>query len=201
VDIILERKIKINGVRNGVLLGIVYSLIQIFYFYYITRMAGSAFLLISGRVIFPLLLPILSVIYFCLDSRKRNGGFWTFKQATTGIFIMLCIAYIVYLLGVNLLFNKVIEPNNIQKTEAAIISKKTAIMKQNGVDQKNIDAAIADTKKDFGENKPATALNIIFQNAMAIIFLFVIAVLFASMIRNAEYVSVADQNNRQPVDR
>ncbi|HWZ04040.1 MAG TPA: DUF4199 domain-containing protein [Mucilaginibacter sp.] len=195
MDINLERKIKVNGVKNGLLLGIVYSAIQILYFYYITKMADSAFLLISGRVVFPLLLPILSVIYFCLNSRKKIGGFWTFKQATTGIFIMLCVAYIVYTLGVSLLFNKVIEPNNIQKTEAAIISKKTAIMKQSGVKQKDIDAAIADTKKDFGEDKPATLFYIIFENGMAILFLFVFAILFASMIRNAEYVSMADKNN------
>jgi len=193
-DIILERKIKVNGVKNGLLLGIVYSAIEIFYFYYITKMAGSAFLLISGRVIFPLLLPILSFAYFSLDSRKKIGGFWTFKQATTGIFIMLCVAYIVYSLCVGLLFNKVIEPHNIQKTEAAIISKKTAIMKQDGVAPKNIEAAIADTKKDFGEDKPASALYIVFQNAMAILFLFVFAILCASVIRNAEYVTVADAN-------
>lgn len=198
MDINLERKIKINGVKNGLLLGIVYSAIEIFYFYYITKMAGSAFMLISGRVVFPLLLPILSVIYFCLNTRKKIGGFWTFKQATTGIFIMLCVAYIVYSLGVSLLFNRVIEPNNIQKTEAAIVSKKAAIMKQSGAKQKDIDAAIADTKKDFGEDKPASLFYIIFENAMAILFLFVIAILFASMIRNAEYVTVTDEANSRP---
>jgi len=198
VDINLERKIKINGIKNGLLLGIVYSVIEIFYFYYITKMAGSAFMLISGRVVFPLLLPILAVIYFCLNSRKKIGGFWTFKQATTGIFIMLCVAYIVYTLGVSLLFNRVIEPNNIQKTEAAIVSKKTVIMKQSGAKQKDIDAAIADTKKDFGDDKPASLFYIIFENAMAILFLFVFAILFASMIRNAEYVSVTEQANSRP---
>ncbi|WP_295673727.1 DUF4199 domain-containing protein [uncultured Mucilaginibacter sp.] len=195
MDINLERKIKLNGVKNGLLLGIVYSAIEIFYFYYITKIAGSALLLISGRVLFPLVLPILGVIYFCLKSRKQAGGFWTFKQATTGIFIMLCVAYIVYTLGVSLLFNKVIEPNNIQKTEAAVIGKKIAIMKQSGAKQSDINAAIADTKKDFGEDKPASLFYIIFENAMAILFLFVFAILFASMIRNAEYVSVTDPNN------
>jgi hypothetical protein len=156
-------------------------------------------MLITGRVVFPLLLPLLAVIYFCLNSRKQAGGFWTFKQATTGIFIMLCVAYIVYTLGVSLLFNKVIEPNNIQKTEAAVIEKKIAIMKQSGAKQSDINAAIADTKKDFGEDKPASLFYIIFENAMAILFLFVFAILFASMIRNAEYISVTEQH-KHPIN-
>jgi len=47
-----EQKIKINGVKSGLWLGLAITSLGIFYFYYITSIAKSAILLVAGPVFF-----------------------------------------------------------------------------------------------------------------------------------------------------
>jgi len=145
-------------------------------------------LFILAPIIFRAFIPIFVVLFLCFNIRKNVGGLWTFKQATTGIFIMLITAYLFNLAGKDLVFDKVIEPDGVEKIKTAAINAKASNMKEKGVSQDKIDASIANMKKDFVQKDSFSIGNFVTENVFIILFLFVFALIFASLIRNAEYV-------------
>ena len=187
----LEQNIKKNGFKNGLILGVVIAILNILSFYLITATSISAMLFILAPIVCRAVIPMIVLLLLCFRVRKNVGGLWTFKQATTGIFIMLITAYVINLAGKDLLFDKVIEPNSVEKTKTAAIAVKASNMKERGFTQDKINAAIADMKNDFIQKDSVSLGNFITENVFIILFLFVFALIFASLIRNAEYVSVA----------
>ena len=106
----LDKQIRKVGLNNGLILGIIVLILGIFAFYFMTQMTTSFWMVVLvGPVLFSLLIPILILIFYCIDFRKKIGGYWTFKQAFTGIFIMLLVAYVVTAIGRDLVFAKLVE--------------------------------------------------------------------------------------------
>jgi len=184
----LEQLIRKTGFKNGLILGLVITTLNILSFYLITSSSIPALLFILAPIIFRAFIPIFVVLFLCFNIRKNVGGLWTFKQATTGIFIMLITAYLFNLAGKDLVFDKVIEPDGVEKIKTAAINAKASNMKEKGVSQDKIDASIANMKKDFVQKDSFSIGNFVTENVFIILFLFVFALIFASLIRNAEYV-------------
>jgi hypothetical protein len=184
----LEQLIRKTGFKNGLILGLVITALNILSFYLITSSSIPTLLFILAPIVLRAFIPLFVVLFLCFNIRKNVGGLWTFKQATTGIFIMLITAYLFNLAGKDLVFDRVIEPNSVEKTKTAAINVKTANMKEKGFSQDKIDASIADMKKDFVQKDSFSITNFITENVFIILFLFVFALIFASLIRNAEYV-------------
>jgi hypothetical protein len=179
----LEQKIKINGIKSGLLLGLILTALGIFSFYFITVMAKSAMLFLIGPSIFSLIIPIILVVLFCFDARKRIGGYWDFKQATTGIFIMFFTAYMFQTIGRDLIFAKLIEPDMVQKTQAAAINATTSMMQKAHIPQAQIDKNVANIQKDFNDQKNVSTGKIVQSIAITIIFIFVLAIVFGAFFK------------------
>ncbi|MDF2432795.1 MAG: hypothetical protein JWP44_2426 [Mucilaginibacter sp.] len=179
----LEKRIKINGVINGLLLGVILTALSIFSYYFITAITSSPVLFVAGPIMFSVFIPIFAVVLFCFNARKKIGGYWTFRQATTGIFIMFLTAYLVQFAGKNLIFDKVIEPNNVQMTQNAAINAKVAILKERKTDPRVIERNIIELKKDFNQQKNLTVGNTIQGMVFSILFVFLFALIFASLFK------------------
>jgi len=179
----IERRIKINGVKSGLLLGIITTALGVFYFYFITSIAKSPILIVAGPVFFYLFIPIFVIVYLCFDARKKIGGYWTFKQATTGIFIMFLVAYLLYLVFMNLIFYKFIEPNYLQKTQVAAIAAKTTFMKQNGASADAIRSNLAEMNKSIGQQTSVTIGSTVIWIFIYTIFIFIFALIFGSLFK------------------
>jgi len=179
----LQQQIKVNGIKTGILLGLVITALSITSYYFITSISNSPVLFVAGPIVFSIFIPILLVVFFSFNQRKRVGGFWTFKQATTGIFVMLLTAYFLQLVGKDLIFDKLIEPNNVANTQKVALAAKAEIMKQRGAKQADIDKSLNDLKDEFSRQKNisigGTAQSIVFST----LFAFVFAIIFASLFK------------------
>jgi hypothetical protein len=179
----LEQKIKKIFIKNGLLLGAVRLGLSIVSFYFITAINTSPILFVAAPLFFSVVIPIVVVVMICLNGRKKIGGYWSFKQAVTGIFIMFFIAYIIQTVGRDLIFAKLIEPNMVEKTETAFINASSAIKKKAGVNQKQMDQNIADIKKNFDEQKNVTIGKSAQAIAISILFIFVFALIFGALFK------------------
>jgi len=177
------------SVQYGSLLGVVLLALSIFSFYFITKIVQSQLIFLITPVFFSLL-PIALVIIFCFNERKKIGGYWNFKQATTGIFIMCLTAFVIQTVGVDLIFEKFIEPNMAYKTQAATI---TIMMKKEQIDQKQIDEKITDLKNNL-DNQKNNVIDIIRIKTLQIILLFVLAIIFGALFKRNEPIPA------QPID-
>jgi hypothetical protein len=185
----IDKRIKITFLKYGVVLGVLYLMLTIASYYFITSGAQSPVLFIASPIIFRLVIPVLITLFLCFKGRKQIGGLWTFKQATTGIFVMLFIAFLIQFIGKDIIFDRYVEPNGIQKIQNAAITAKTINLKQKGYDQKTIDKNIDEMKKDLAQQTNAlTPGSVISEIVFSTIFIFLFALIFASLFRNAEYV-------------
>jgi len=178
-----EQRIKIIFLKYGVVLGFILLTLSISSYYLITRVTTSPVLFIAIPVFFSLFIPILLTVYFCFNGRKQLGGYWTFKQATTGIFIMFLMAYLIQFVGKDIVFDKFIEPDNIAITQNAAVKAKTTLMKQNHDSQKAIDHSMAEMKKDFATQQNSTIGSTIQGIVFSILFVFLFALIFGSLFK------------------
>lgn len=179
----VEKLIKKNALNGGLLLGAVSCVLGIFSFYFMTSMTTSFWAMITVPMLFSMIVPLILAVFISLDMRKKIGGYWSFKQATTAIFIMFIVSYIVSGIIVNGLFVRVIEPNMIEKTKTAMVDATGAMMEKSGADQAKIDKQTAEVEKKFDEQKNTTIGKTIQSIAINIVLLFVLALIFGAIFK------------------
>jgi len=179
----LNTSIRSKALNNGLILGCILFVLSIFVFYLITSIANSVWMISFAPLVFSVILPIIAAVFLCIDLRKKLGGYWTLRQATTGIFIMFILAYAVQAIGRDLIFAKLIEPDMVQKTETAIVNSTSAMMEKSGLQQDEIDKKTETIEKQFDEQKNQSAGKIIQGIAINIVLIFAVSLIFAAILK------------------
>src|ERR1700753_4474302 len=105
----LDIKIRRESIKSSIILGLILLALNIFLFYLITSISTSPMMiLVIGPQSLSIAIPLFIAILFSINIRKKVGGYWTFKQAATGIFILFLIAYLIKIIGSDFVFDKVI---------------------------------------------------------------------------------------------
>jgi hypothetical protein len=189
----IEQKLRKNGITNGLLLGIIIFVSGIISFYFITAMTNNMIMLVLGPILFSTLVPLIFAVVFCFDLRKKIGGFWSYRQATTGIFIMFLCAYLLSYAG-NLVFSKVIEPDMVEKMKTVFVTTTTNVLEKQKVDQETIDKKVSDIESNFDSQKKMTAVTVVKSLGIAIIMDFVLALIFAAFFKREPLLQAEDHN-------
>ncbi len=187
----LDSSIKKNGFSNGLLLGVALFIVNVIAFYiFISSTAPMTIILVP--LFFTILIPLGISIFLTLDLRKKIGGFWTFRQATTGIFVMFFMAFVVQYVTRDLIFAKVIEPEMTTKMQTAVVNLTTAMMEKTGVDQTKIDAKIDEIQHQFETQQQVGLVKTLQGFVTAIIFTFVLALIFGVIFKRERPLSPYD---------
>jgi len=178
----IEKEIKKNAVIKGLLLGIIVTALSIFSFYFIIRAQAPALILI---VMFSCstLLPIMVSIFFCIDMRKKVGGYWGLRQSITGIFLMFLVGYAILTIGRDLVFAKFIEPDMSSKVESVMVGVKQNRLIAQGAPANEIKSQINELKKELATPANVTLFDILNSYIKTIILLFAIAVVFGAAFK------------------
>lgn len=180
-----DKEIKKQGLIKGVFLGLVISAISIIYFYFMVTVAKSAVVITFGSMLFSYLLPLTAAALFSLKLRAKIGGLWTMRQASTGIFIMFFVSYLMAFIIKDQLFAKVIEPNMVQKTEIAMGNALNKLKDETTKpeEKKEADAKIVEMKKAFDAERAVSIGQQIQSLGISIILLFVLSIIFAAFFK------------------
>jgi hypothetical protein len=179
----LNQVIKRKALEKGLVLGVILLVLGVFSYYFMTGMTENMWLILFGPMLISLLLPLVVAIFFSIGLRKEIGGFWNFKQAVTGIFIMFFVANILSFIGRDLIFAKVVEPNMIENMQTAMVNSTSAMLEKSGQEQEAIDKKVEEINQQFEKQKNPTIGSTIQSQLIAIIFLFVLAVIFAAIFK------------------
>ncbi len=152
----LDKEIKKNAFNSGVILGTIILVLGIVTFYLITGGTSSIWMVIIAPIVLSVLIPITIAAFFCISLRKKIGGFWTFKQAVTGIFIMFFTAYVIQALGSDLIFAKFVEPQMVEKVDNAVLNATKTMMEKSNTPQETIDSKVEQMQKQYDEQKNVT---------------------------------------------
>ena len=176
-------EIRKQGALSGIPLGVILMVLSIFSFYFVTSIANSFWMITLGPVIFSVIIPLVVAALFSGELRKKIGGFWKFRQAVTGIFVMLAVAYVITYIGANLIFGKLIEPQMTEKTQTAIQNATVKYMESKNVDQEQIDKSLDQMQKQFDMQKNLSPVKIITALAISLIMIFVLALIYAAIYK------------------
>ena len=162
---------------NGVIIGILSTVIGVVTYYVFPSLLGSMSFGIGTLVV-----SLLIYIFFTLDLRKKIGGFWTFKEALKGIFLMSFIAGLVYSLA-NVVFYKFIEPGAFEKIAGFMESGMSQTFENMGMEQEKIDEAVAKQIEGIKAQYDPTFAQFFKNLGIAVIIQFVMSLIFAAIFK------------------
>ena len=183
----LNSKIKRQAIPLGLIFGVILTVIGIVSFY--LMISTTSIIVISAvPIILSFIVPLILAIIFSKNLRTKIGGFWNFRQATSGIFIILISGFLVQFIVRDMLFAKIIEPDMIQKMETAMVASVTPMLEKSNAGQETIDKKIEDIQKNFDEQKNLSIGKQIQAVVITIIFVFVLALILAAFLKKEGHV-------------
>ncbi|WP_316817273.1 DUF4199 domain-containing protein [Pedobacter nyackensis] len=173
--------LKPEAAKNGIGLGLLSLVVGILSAYLLVGSESmmSVFLIPIGV---GLIIPLVIAVLFCFDLRKKIGGYWNFRQAASGIFIMFLVTYVISNIG-NVFFNKFIEKDMTTRIQTTVVNATTEMMKGQGMDEDLIDKKVEDMNRDFEQKNQGTIMQTIQGHVIGIIIVFVVALLFAALFK------------------
>lgn len=181
-EVILDQKeLKKGGALNGLIFGAIVLVAGILSVYVLANTSNFA-LVVATPLIVSLLVPLAAAVFLTLKLRKRIGGYWTLRQATTGIFIMFIVAYTFSSIS-NFVFYEVSGPDLKVRTKENLVRVTTSFLEAQGATQDEIDASVDKVTAGFAEGAALSTGQIIQGYLQAIIIIFVAALIFAAIFK------------------
>lgn len=136
-----------------------------------------------------LLIGIALGIYFSIDMRRKIGGYWSFKEALSSIFLMFVTqALIVFFF--TLIFGKFLEPGYAVKMKEIMVNNMTNMMEKLGSSQEQIDEALAKNDETFSKQFDPGPKELLVGIAGVMIMYFIGALIFAAIFKKDRPVFV-----------
>lgn len=166
-----------NAINNGVIIAIISIAIQLIIYYAMPSLFGSVG---TGIGIWVVLLIIY--VLLTLDLRKKIGGFWSFKDALKGIFLMSLIANAGSAVF-NFIFYKFLEPNAYDKIIGFVTEGLTGTYEKMGMSQDKVDEAIAQVETSLKSQFQPSILDFLKTLGISILVGFVMSLIFAAIFK------------------
>lgn len=166
-----------HAAKNGLIVGVIGFVITILTYYMAPAMLGNTMFGV-GMMFVSLILYII----FTLDLRKKIGGYWSFKDALRGIFLMAFIAGLVSLVA-NYIFYNFIEPGVYDKISGYVVQGLTETFEKMGMDQEQIDKQIEGMQDSLRAQYSPTIGDLLKSLGLAILVEFVLSLIFAAIFK------------------
>src|SRR5690554_3013656 len=121
-------------------------------------------------------------IYFTLDIRKQIGGFWTFREAISAIFVLFITPSII-LYFFSLAFGKWIEPDYNRIITEASLNATTELMENISSDQEVIDKTIAETEEALESQLNPSFFDIVKSLGFSVLVYFIFSLIWAAIFK------------------
>lgn len=173
--------LKPEALKNGIGLGLISLVLGVISAYLLVG-AESMMAIFLIPMLIGLIIPIAVAVFFCIDLRKKIGGYWSFRQATSGIFIMFLVAYALSTIG-NVAFNKFIEKDMAERIQTTVVNATSSMMKSQGMDEDMVDKKIDEMNNEFDKKNKGTIMQTIQGHAIGVIIVFVFALIFGALFK------------------
>ena len=165
------------AITNGVIIGILSTVIGVVTYYVFPSLLGS-----MSFGIATLVFSLLIYIFFTIDLRKKIGGYWNFREALKGIFLMSFIAGLLYSVA-NFAFYKFVEPGAFEKIAGFMESGMSQTFENMGMEQEKIDETVAKQIEGIKAQYDPTPAQFFKNLGIAVIIQFVMSLIFAAIFK------------------
>lgn len=171
--------LKQEALKNGAIWGVINLVIFLVTWYMMPSLMSSY--AYSGLL---MLVGIALAVFFCLDMRKKAGGYWSFSEALGNIFVMFLLSMaIMYVF--NILFGKFIDTSYPETMKELVLSKTEETFKSLGMDEAAASQALQSTSDSLDKQFTPTFSQAIVGFGISAIFYFIGALIFAAIFKKA----------------
>lgn len=191
----LNRRIRIKGAIYGTILGAVILSLHILSYLIMVKLSTPLWVTAFSPLLFTNVLPVVAAVLLCLHLREKIGGYWSLREAASGIFAMFLTSYLIFFFGF-LLFSKVIEPATDINLQNKIESVKAAIRKEQGTSLQHINEETKALRKDFNARQNAGVWGFVQSFGIVIVLLFIASLIFGALFKNDEPVYASPEKKQ-----
>ena len=185
--------IRKDAFQAGVILGVVLLLLDIIEFYILGHSASVSLIFLSHLFV-NLIIPLIVAIVLIKRLRRKTGGYWNLRQATSGIFIAFITAYILSAPG-TFLFVKYINPSLIVEAKDNLVNVLSGFFDRINAEQDKVDDLLANIELHFNAVAQGGFGAVISNLLSSIIILFVTALIFAAIFKREVPHETISQNH------
>ncbi len=170
--------LKQEALKNGAIWGAI-NIVMFLVTWYGMPSLMSSYVYMGITVV----IGIVLAVFFCIDLRKKAGGYWSFSQALwpiVGMFLMNMTIVLVFTLA----FGKFIDPTYPVKMKEASMENTAKMMESfGGGDEAMVSEQMSKADERFEKQFNPGFKEFIFQYGMAAIFYFIGALIFAAIFK------------------
>ncbi len=171
--------IKNEALKNGLIWGAVNIVIFLATWYLAPDLMSS-----YAYAAITILIGIAFAIFFCIDMRKKVGGYWTFGEALWPIFVTFVLAMgIVFVF--NIVFGKYIDPSYPEKMKEMVLTKTESTMKSFGLSDEEISKAMDKTHENVEQQFSPNFSQAIVGFGISAVMYFIGALIFALIFKRS----------------
>lgn len=177
------------ALRGGLFIGAIYVVVLI-----VLQIVDPVILFTNSLIgILMTIIPIVLLVVIGLDTRKKIGGYWTYKQAFQCLIIMSF--FLVLLTQIyNFILIKYYDPTLIVKIKDALVESISSKLSKFGMDQDAIDAAVKKSTTSIEEKMQPNFKNLVINFGISFLWYGVVSLIVAAIIKKVRPLYVQDES-------
>jgi NADH:ubiquinone oxidoreductase subunit 6 (subunit J) len=175
------KEIRKDAFLKGLVLGALLLIIDIASLYLLANSQSLMIILLSYLMAY-FIIPLTVAIILIKKLREKIGGYWTLRQATSGIFIMFLTGYLFSSAG-SFVFIKYVQPQIPEMAKNNFVNVFSNFMSRVDADQDKIDETVENIEQQFEAMGQATVGSFFGNMVTSIIILFITALILAAIFK------------------
>lgn len=171
------------GAKYGLILGAILLVVNISSIYYLAYVNTSVISLFFTSFFTSYILLLALAIGAVIILRKTVGGYWNLKQATTGIFFMFYMAFLINYIGRDIIFSHMVDPVTVRKANDRTINAYRSAQMLTKKPQKEVDANVKIMQDALSNGYNITAGGIIEYLITWVLFIFLLSIIFGALFK------------------
>ncbi|MBC8052253.1 MAG: DUF4199 domain-containing protein [Sphingobacteriaceae bacterium] len=180
------KRIRKQAFSNGFILGAVLLIADILILYALAY-SKSVSLIFFSYLLVVFIIPLTAAIILIRHLRKKIGGYWNLRQATSGIFIIFISAYLISSAG-SFLFIQYMKPDIMADAKRNSVNVFGNFFEKIDADPDEADKLIESVETQFDSMSKSSAGSVFSNLLSSIIILFVAALIFGAIFKREEPV-------------
>ncbi|KQC02217.1 DUF4199 domain-containing protein [Pedobacter sp. Hv1] len=171
--------LKTEALKNGAIWGVI-NLVIFLVTWYLMPSLMSSYVYVAITAI----IGIALAVFFCIDLRKKAGGYWSFGEALWPIFAMFLTAMAIVYICTNL-FGKFVDPTYPVKMKELSMEKMESMYKSMGMAEADMAKALESATESLDKQFTPTFSQAVVGFGIAAIFYFIGALIFALIFKKS----------------
>lgn len=171
------------GAKYGLILGGILLALSIASVYFLAETNPSAMTMFFSLFFTGFVLKLVLAVVFVLWLRRTVGGYWSLKQAVTGIFFMFYMSFLINYIGNDIVFSHLIDPVTVHKANEKTIDAYRIAQHMANKPEKEIDASVKDMQEAFREGNTITPGSVLETLIRNVLLIFLVSLIFGALFK------------------